>query len=712
MEKPRQAVKPSKQTTKKTSPRGKQSQSNIFAKSALRSKFRFNKIFAIGVATLIAATGAYLLMLSRGEGTYRPQGTYTDWQWSTYPDHVHSTLDGFITIENDPTKAHPAHGYYWANQFWVGGDGGYMGIQTNGEAGSYTGKVAIFALWTGIEAQPGQADGHCSVEKAGFDGGDANGATCRIPLPWNSGDKYRLRLTTTASDASGRTWTSTIRNEATGQEQTIGSIKVPSQRLIQGALGNWTEYYSQSMESCEIPYSKVTFGTPLVDGKALPNYKASHINEGPCLSKITEVPGGVRQEQGDPFVGPTPPLPPGGTHLTDLNWTSATTGYGDIKKDQRVAGTGPIILASGQTYDRGIGTHAISDIRYALDNKYTRFVGYVNIQQGASGRVNYEVWADGARLFNSGPMDGMALTKAVNVDVTGKKELTLIVGDGGDGNGADWAAWADVRLLTYTPLPTSSTSQATIQNSLSGRCLDTTNARLVNGSQVQIADCTGKSSQKWRASGYSLWLASSKCLTVNNSTNAGTPVVIWDCNGTPQQKWQVRSDGSLYSVYGGQCLDVLNSNSTAGAKLIIWDCHGGPNQRFSGAIGNGGGALKVFASNTKCVESPNYNTGNQTQLGIYNCHGGTNQQFQMEGDRIRLYHNKCLDVPGNKDAGTPLVIHDCHGDVNQQWKLRNDGSLYSAYANKCVDIRNGKNALFAKLILWNCNGSTSQRWTR
>lgn len=97
----------------------------------------------------------------------------------------------------------------------------------------------------------------------------------------------------------------------------------------------------------------------------------------------------------------------------------------------------------------------MSETKYALNGNYSKFVSYVNIQYGAGGTVAYEVWADGTRLFDSGPMNGGSYTKAVNADVSGKQELKLVVTDAGDGNGADWVAWADARLIpNNTPLPT------------------------------------------------------------------------------------------------------------------------------------------------------------------------------------------------------------------------------------------------------------------
>jgi hypothetical protein len=58
----------------------------------------------------------------------------------------------------------------------------------------------------------------------------------------------------------------------------------------------------------------------------------------------------------------------------------------------------------------------------------------------------FQVWADGTKIFDSGTMTGSTATKNVNVNVAGKKELKLIVTDGGNGNTWDHADWANARV--------------------------------------------------------------------------------------------------------------------------------------------------------------------------------------------------------------------------------------------------------------------------
>lgn len=140
-------------------------------------------------------------------------------------------------------------------------------------------------------------------------------------------------------------------------------------------------------------------------------------------------------------------------YLSDLVWTSATNGYGPVERDksngESVGGDGRTITLNGLPYAKGLGVHAYSEIRYALNGQYATFASDIGIDDevGSNGSVTFEVWTDGVKLFDSGIMTGASATKNVTVNVSGKQELRLIVRDGANGNANDHADWANARLL-------------------------------------------------------------------------------------------------------------------------------------------------------------------------------------------------------------------------------------------------------------------------
>lgn len=142
----------------------------------------------------------------------------------------------------------------------------------------------------------------------------------------------------------------------------------------------------------------------------------------------------------------------GGIYLSDIPWVKATAGWATVQKDKSTDGnpisllgtTGPI------TYKKGIGTHAKSEVTYDISKAtYKQFNSYVGIDQepgGKGGSVVFKVLLDGVEVFNSGTMYYNTRAKFVDVDLTGKKELKLVVDDAGNGNGNDHADWGDAWL--------------------------------------------------------------------------------------------------------------------------------------------------------------------------------------------------------------------------------------------------------------------------
>ena len=144
---------------------------------------------------------------------------------------------------------------------------------------------------------------------------------------------------------------------------------------------------------------------------------------------------------------PTPTSTPTGntTYVSDLNWTSATTGYGSVQKDKSVNGN--TITLNGTTYSKGLGVHAISEIHYALNGTYSTFTSDVGVDDESwGGSVQFQVYGDGVKLFDSGIVHKGDTIQHISVNVSGVQDLELYVGDGGDGISNDHADWAGAAL--------------------------------------------------------------------------------------------------------------------------------------------------------------------------------------------------------------------------------------------------------------------------
>lgn len=154
-------------------------------------------------------------------------------------------------------------------------------------------------------------------------------------------------------------------------------------------------------------------------------------------------------------------MPPTTTseYLSDMNPTFQSNGWGPYERDRSNgdagAGDGQTITLNSATYAKGLGVHAGSELRYALNGLYQNFLADVGVDDevGSTGSIVFQVWADGTKLFDSGAMTGTSATKSVNVSVSGKNELRLIVTDSGNGNSSDHGDWANARLAAAAMAP-------------------------------------------------------------------------------------------------------------------------------------------------------------------------------------------------------------------------------------------------------------------
>ncbi|MGW2542368.1 ricin-type beta-trefoil lectin domain protein [Kitasatospora sp. NPDC001574] len=112
-----------------------------------------------------------------------------------------------------------------------------------------------------------------------------------------------------------------------------------------------------------------------------------------------------------------------------------------------------------------------------------------------------------------------------------------------------------------------------------GKCVDVKGGSTADRTPVQIYDCNGTNSQKWKIAEDGTVRSLGKCLDVTGAGTAnGTKVQLYACNGTGAQKWAVRADGSILNPQSGRCLDNLGFVATNGNQLGIWDCNGLENQ--------------------------------------------------------------------------------------------------------------------------------------
>jgi hypothetical protein len=121
----------------------------------------------------------------------------------------------------------------------------------------------------------------------------------------------------------------------------------------------------------------------------------------------------------------------------------------NYEMDRSVAGL-PLRL-NGSLFDKGIGLHSESRLSFTLNGNFRRFESLVGLddQTGQGGSVRIAVVADG-KPRDLGPARELSTASgphSLRVDITGVKELTLVVEFGPGGDIRDHVDWADARLI-------------------------------------------------------------------------------------------------------------------------------------------------------------------------------------------------------------------------------------------------------------------------
>lgn len=164
------------------------------------------------------------------------------------------------------------------------------------------------------------------------------------------------------------------------------------------------------------------------------------------------------------LIGGDTPVP-NDCGLNPSNDPGEWTGWGGPLDTDNVtigegAGTRNPIIIGGVFYERGLGAHAVGTFVYDLTGgNYGTLDCYVGMADekdpdecGHGGSSDFIFSLDGTEVFATGThlgfTDGVNTPpERVTIDITGASELTIVMGDGGDGNSCDHSAIGDPKLL-------------------------------------------------------------------------------------------------------------------------------------------------------------------------------------------------------------------------------------------------------------------------
>jgi len=157
------------------------------------------------------------------------------------------------------------------------------------------------------------------------------------------------------------------------------------------------------------------------------------------------------------------------------NDAAAWTGWGGPLDTDNASigegiGTRNFITIGGTRFARGVGTHSVGTLIYDLTtDTYKKFQAVVGLDDekdgglaapecGHGGSSQFTFTIDGKEMYKSPVLKGVDANKqvaghGVEFDIpAGARELTIVIGDGGDGASCDHGDLGDAKLLTGAAL--------------------------------------------------------------------------------------------------------------------------------------------------------------------------------------------------------------------------------------------------------------------
>jgi len=139
------------------------------------------------------------------------------------------------------------------------------------------------------------------------------------------------------------------------------------------------------------------------------------------------------------------------TYLSALEAKHLHVPYLDLSWPYRIDRNvcGGMLRAAGRLWLQGIGVHSAARLSYALAGQYRSFQAELAIDDQTQGRgsVGFRVYVDGQLKYASPIVRGGSTPIPVRVDVSGAKQLDLVVDFADRADELDYADWLDARLV-------------------------------------------------------------------------------------------------------------------------------------------------------------------------------------------------------------------------------------------------------------------------
>ncbi|WP_432147729.1 NPCBM/NEW2 domain-containing protein [Streptomyces sp. bgisy029] len=407
-----------------------------------------------------------------GIRSYRDRTADSPLAWDVYPQGTSS----FTLYEDDGVTRQHRDGRYATQRADVRAPergAGDVTVTINESRGSFTGRQSerpyTFTVHTGSEPRAVRLDRTLprltseAAYKAAqqgwwYDRDDRGGVVHVKTAPLRTDRKFTVKLTGTSAVGGRKASTAAVLTAATGQEAGAGT---PGQVQVDVTAGSAdltdTTITLQVPEgwrtvTAKLPGRIPAGATRRVAVEVTPARDAEVRETRLTALARYRAAGETRTTEQRLALSVLPPPPTGQAWASDLVWLAETNGYGPAERDrsngESGAADGKTLTLAGTTYEKGIGTHADSDIALHLGGRCTAFTADVGIDDEIDGygEVAFSVEGDGKVLWTSPKLTGASATVPVDVKLDGVRQVRLKVTDTDGSKTGDHGDWAAARF--------------------------------------------------------------------------------------------------------------------------------------------------------------------------------------------------------------------------------------------------------------------------
>ena len=220
-----------------------------------------------------------------------------------------------------------------------------------------------------------------------------------------------------------------------------------------------------------------------------------------------------------------------------------------------------------------------------------------------------------------------------------------------------------------------------------------------------------------RLTGQVLSTASAKTQDAN-LTGSTPDLVLGADSAANTQRWHLTAKGSdvtLLNKAGGRAVAIWTGTATAGQKLAQWVDDGATDKQWTQVAATTSGYYKLRSVRNTSLYMTGATAGGSVTLAASTDDGSqdwqlvqdplpTDSAFTLKGTNS----GRCLDVP-NGQTGVQVQVYDCSGNANQAITRTAAGEL--RVSGKCLAADADGTTTGTKVILWACNGKSSQQWS-